>query len=360
MPRRPNPRAVALENAAFLRHLRRAGNAHEAARLTDASRSRFTKRRAKDPAFAVRWDAALAWAQASLSERAGRGQSPSERGLSPLERPRRCRTPATPAAHEPHLVRLRSGAVQLRRLLPTAISPEAEAAFLLALAATANVRLSARAAGFASASFYARKRRNPGFAREWQKALALGYDRLELALLEGWSEAAHEHDAWAHNDPPPIPPMNAAQALQLMYLHQKEARALAPPEPLRLRPGETNEARVVRLTLLHEAWMEREREKGRVADAARRARGERSPFDDRPDPHEPPRPTLPDLAQVTGWSRACPEPVEGARAEPAEGADPDRAWDITEGDVTDADVDGKPALFGGWRIEEMRRRMGEE
>ena len=41
---------------------------------------------------------------------------------------------------------------------------------------------------------------------------------------------------------------------------------------------------------------------------------------------------LPDLAQVTGWSRADPE--KG-------GHDPDRA------------------LFGGWRIEDMERPRGE-
>jgi len=136
MPRTPpGSRAYALENAVFLRHLRRTGNAHEAARAIDASRSRFTRRRAKDPAFAARWDAALVVTQVSL-------RKPASAARCDPDRP-------------PVILLRRDGTVQLRRLLATAISPEAEQRFLLALAATANVRLAARAAGFSHASFYA-------------------------------------------------------------------------------------------------------------------------------------------------------------------------------------------------------------
>ena len=67
-PARPLTRAQALENAAFLAELRRTGNAREAARRLGAHRAKFTKRRARHPAFAVQWDAALALAQASLAQ----------------------------------------------------------------------------------------------------------------------------------------------------------------------------------------------------------------------------------------------------------------------------------------------------
>lgn len=300
MPRTPRAsRAYALENAAFLRALRRTGNEHEAARAVDASRSRFTRRRAKDPAFAARWDAALVIAQAALQ--------------NPPAASARVRTDSAPV-----LVLRRDGTVQLRRLLATAISPAAEQRFLLALASCANVRLAARAAGFSHASFYARKRRNPGFAKAWQAALAHGYERLQLALIESWGEHAHEHDAWAHNVPPPMPPMSPNQALQLMYLHQKEARSFQEPQVLRRRRGESHEARVVRQALIYEAWQDRDRAAFRDAELVRKARGE-GPYwgDDLPDPHEPPAPVLPDLVQLTQMSRARPPGPPRRRANAA-------------------------------------------
>ncbi|HZF42421.1 MAG TPA: hypothetical protein VEZ48_03335 [Sphingomonadaceae bacterium] len=348
MPRRPNPRAYTLENAAFLRHLRRTGNAHEAARALAASRSRFTRRRAKDPAFAARWDAALVVAQASLSSlSSARGGGPPPKAV--VEGPLRSNASSTP---EPHLLLRRDGTVQLRRRLPTAISPAAEQRFLTALAACANVRLAARAAGFSHASFYARKRRHPGFARQWQAALAQGYERLQLALLESWSADSHDQDAWAHNAPPPMPPMSANQALQLMYLHQKEARAMQEPPVLRRRRGETHEAVIVRQVLIHEAWMERDRAAFREAEAARRAKGERPYWDGLPDPHEPPAPVLPDLAQLMEGSSLGGHSPGRRRKPPPE-------W--TPVDPADPPPDGgELALFGGWRIDDWRRAQAEE
>ena len=52
-------------------------------------------------------------------------------------------------------------------------------------------------------------------------ALELGYEQVEAALLAGSIPGAHDHDEWRHNDPPPIPPMTANQALQLLHLHAK-------------------------------------------------------------------------------------------------------------------------------------------
>lgn len=288
---RPFTRAQALENTAFLAELRRTGNVREAARRLGAHRAKFTRRRAKHASFAAQWDAALALAARRLK---------------------------STAAHS-HLLRRVGGRLQLRRARPEALDQAARTRFLAALSACANVRLAAKAAGFSHAAFYHHRRHDPAFAYEWQAALETGYLRLEMALLEGWMPDGGDHDDWRHNDPPPIPPMSPAQALQLLYLHQKEARLWTVPEPLRKRRGETNEARVMRLTLLYEARQQRQRDLFDRAEAHRRAaRTEpRSPL-------EPPPPALPDLAQVTGWSRASGKPAH----------DPDRA------------------LFGGWRIEE--------
>lgn len=56
--------------------------------------------------------------------------------------------------------------------------------FLDTLAATCNVRRSIEAAGMTSSGAYQLRRRDPDFAALWNEALAIGYQRLEEALLE--------------------------------------------------------------------------------------------------------------------------------------------------------------------------------
>lgn len=55
--------------------------------------------------------------------------------------------------------------------------------FLDTLAATCNVSTAQRAAGRSLSGFYKLRERDPEFAAQWQRALAIGYDRLEQALL---------------------------------------------------------------------------------------------------------------------------------------------------------------------------------
>lgn len=306
-PARPTPRAVRLENAAFLRALGRTGNAHDAARRLGLSRSRFTRRHAADPAFAARWDAALALAQASLVNMSAPGTMS-----------------ARSAERAPHIVRRRDGTVQVRRRPATAITPAAEHAFLAALSSTANVRLAATAAGFSHPSFYARKRANPAFAREWRLALEQGYTQVEAALLASWNEDSAEHDAWRHNDPPPVPPMTVNQALQLLYLHQKEVLGFQESPHTKRRRGESGAMHRMRLIAMSQASDERARQTYNIAQALRAqpATAPRSP-------HEPPPPVLPDLAQVAGGGAA---PVQKYH--------------------------DKRALFGGWRLEDWKKRDG--
>ena len=57
------------------------------------------------------------------------------------------------------------------------------AKFLDVLSATCNIRRAAEAAGMTDGTARALKRRDAGFARQWEEALATGYERLEYALL---------------------------------------------------------------------------------------------------------------------------------------------------------------------------------
>lgn len=55
--------------------------------------------------------------------------------------------------------------------------------FLETLAATCNVSEAARVAGRNLSGAYQLKRRDPGFAREWEQALSIGYAELEALML---------------------------------------------------------------------------------------------------------------------------------------------------------------------------------
>ena len=240
------------------------------------------------------------------------------------------------------MVRLASGRLQVRPAHRGKLTREAEQAFLLALSATCNVRLAAAAVGASARAFYRRKMRDPAFAREMRMALERGYGRLEMALLESGLAGSHEHGDWRSNEPPAMPPMTVNQALQQMYLHQKQARLTAEPPHIKRRQGESREAHCMRLAAMYEAEEQCRREEFEVAEAERLERGEpawgpageklRAGLGISEGGEGDLRGLLPDLAQVTGWSNA----KDG-----------------------EAPHDATRALFGGWRLEDMEGTVGE-
>ena len=293
MPR-PLTRHQHLQNAAFLKALRRSGNIRLAAREIGLSHATLHGRRASHPAFAQEWDAVLVMAQADFEANGGRAGPSAPRAAAidaPLGDDRGHRT----RGGETVVVRRRDGKLQVRSAQPGKLTQQCEQAFLLALSATANVRLSAAAAGASVAAFYRRRRQNPAFAREMRMALEMGYERVEAAVIEASLADSYRDDAWRHNDPPPVPPMTFDQAMKLLQLHQKEVRLIAEPPHIKRRRGESQEARSYRLGAMWDAERARDREDYEVREAARReGRGV--------SPHEPEAPVLPDLAQVR-WRR---------------------------------------------------------
>jgi hypothetical protein len=330
-------RAAALENRAFLKMLRRTGNVRLACRELGLKYGTIQDRRRKHPRFALQWDAALVFFQARAAASPSTsfaGSPPHGPGSSPRSQGGMFRTHGGEAV----IVRLKNGGVQMRRAQPGKLTPAAEQAFLAALSATCNISLAAAAVGACFNAFNRRRKKDPAFAREMRLALQWGYETLELALIEGGMPGSHEHDDWRHNEPPATPPMTVSQALQLMYLHQKAALLVDEPPHIRRRRGEPEEVYTERLAQMAEARLQREREKfdmaeverwerglppwGAAGEAVRRELGLGPRFcgdDDQ-------RVGLPDLAQVTGWSRADP------RKTPHH---PERA------------------LFGGWRMEDL-------
>lgn len=158
------------ENHRFLKALRRTANVTLAAEAAGQTRKTFQKRRARNPDFASQWDAALTFAQAQLAAGAPAATPAGEA--------------ARTAGGEYSVRASRGRMIQVRRAPKGVLTTEGERRFLAHLAATANVRLSAEATGIGWNAIYARRRRSAAFAREMEAALAEGYERLELALLD--------------------------------------------------------------------------------------------------------------------------------------------------------------------------------
>lgn len=230
MPR-PFNRRQARENAAFIRLLAETGNAELAARECGLAPATIKSRRAVNAAFAAEWDAALTAAQAHMAAdpkkaaRAGKGRWPDGPNA-----PARFRSGSLKARSlktgggEPQITRMKDGRLQLRLARAGGIGFRAEQAFLRALATCGNIAMAARAVGVAPKNISARRRRNPLFKAEMDKARGMASDRLEWAVRERFEQAmdgSGPDDLWADAELPPLPPMTMDQALMLLRLYQR-------------------------------------------------------------------------------------------------------------------------------------------
>jgi hypothetical protein len=229
MPRPLKPRQHQ-ENARFLAALARTGNARLAALVLGVNRSTYLKRRAKHPAFAAAWDAALAAADTALAHSEVQAMAAAARAASRSSRAEsRGAPPEPPQAGDPVIVRSPSGRYQLRRGAAHRITAEAEEAYCRALSNSANKRWSAAQAGFAHSSFDRRTRRSPLFAAAAAHSLAIGWRRVLEAFyqavdrLEG--PKGHDDEAdWAERIADcPLPPMTLEDAWHLLRFHEEAA-----------------------------------------------------------------------------------------------------------------------------------------
>lgn len=296
------------QNERFLEALRQTGNPRLAAASLGVHRSTYSKRRAKSAVFATRWDGAILACHAAL--RLGGGERTAQGPKLRTE------------GGEIVVGRTRGGRLQLRRAPPGRMTEAGERYFCRALAASANVRLSAAAAGFTHSAFYQKRKKRPAFAREMKISLTIGYDRIEGAAIERTLQALNggPENAWLADliVGNPLPRLSFDQAFQQLCLHRNTVRLDGDRPPG--RPARVQQTLPAALFAI-----------GRNIDAIERgARFEASGswrF-----AHEAPPPPLPPLSLVTGWSKADPAK---AKHNPA------------------------LALFGGWRIEEMERKRAK-
>ena len=184
--RRARKTHSAHELARFLALLADTGNFALACDRLGRARSGLYKRRGRDPAFAAQCKTAVAEFQIPPPDFRGRGTSEAGGG-APSVSPSDCHLPSKTRRGELILTTY-AGRPQLRRAGPRSLTREHLTGFLRTLAATANVRLSARAVGAAHSSFYARRRRHPGFGEAMDRTLKLACQDLEADLLAAMLE----------------------------------------------------------------------------------------------------------------------------------------------------------------------------
>ena len=211
--------------AAFLRALGVTGNVTLAAERACVSRSWVCKRRGEDPDF----DSACREAVAGAAERLKEGGSSrvTAKGWGTFEG-------AELVVRGSNRRRL-----QIARARAHQFSPKVERRFLAALAATCNVKAAMAQVGMSKGAAYSHRKRWPAFARKWDEAVWMAYDRLEEALA---LRAENLFSDPEHPPLAPIPPMTVDQAIHLLHMHKHQVHGVGKRPGARWRPPPTLEA----------------------------------------------------------------------------------------------------------------------
>lgn len=264
-----------VQNAVFLRELRRTANISMASEAAGCSKSTMQSRRRLNPDFAAQWAAATAFACARLAR-----QNPRPAGSAHAAGTAKSvwTGDTTIAEGGEFTVRQRQfGVTQVRRAAKGELTAAGERAFLAHVAATANISLSAEAVGISLQPIYHRKKTSAAFARALQAAIEEGHEALEIALLDsafrslnpGSAGVGDDIDSYSHDAAAAPRPawerMTPDQALHLLSLHR---RSVALREPRRahnarkVTPEETDKE-LWRLIKRAEAKLRRDEAKAR-------------------------------------------------------------------------------------------------
>ncbi|RYY46399.1 MAG: hypothetical protein EOP59_02905 [Sphingomonadales bacterium] len=137
--------------------------------------------------------------------------------------------------------------------------PAKRQAFLDGLAYSCNVRASAGFAGVDITTVYYHRTRDAEFARQWQEAVEVGYDRLEALVLEhgGAGQALLPPDperarnrCEAEAVAEPLPPFDFERAIRILaqYRRRRAGEPMRPGgPPLRYATREETNASLIKL-----------------------------------------------------------------------------------------------------------------
>ncbi|MEG3087817.1 hypothetical protein [Sphingomonas sp. PB4P5] len=217
--------------AAFMAAVVETGNRTLAAERAKVSASWVTLHRKTDPAFRAELDAALASARARLT-----AQRAAPEGMRPAAGLRS-------AAGEELVVRGGNGRrTQIARARLRQWTPRIEARFLAALAGCCNVKAACAEVGLSVPSAYNHRARWSAFALAWDEALAIGYERIECALIDTACMMLNPGDTGEPASPPELAilGMTVEAAVQLLWLHQKQVRETGNAPGARRRAADTD------------------------------------------------------------------------------------------------------------------------
>ena len=210
---------------AFLTALAQTGNQALSCEKAKVSRSWVTLHRSTEPEFDAACRDAIAEARRSFDRLRTSGEGvrrPEGKWAYLAGEELVVRSTGGAPAATPELARGR-GRPQIARARLHGWSPRVEERFLGALTAMCNVKAACAEVGLTPASAYGHRLRWPAFARAWDAAVTLGYDRIECALIEAGCDLFSPEQP---DDLPPIRGMTFDHAIHLLHMHKHAARGL--------------------------------------------------------------------------------------------------------------------------------------
>jgi hypothetical protein len=222
---------------AFLRALARTGDVRAAAEDAGIDHSTAYARRKTHAEFASLWRGALAaherWVQGErVRELEALGPRPSTASGGPPPSAGIPRVLTDPQSLEARCARseqeLVGGGAQLKRAGHDRWSQRKEKLFFDELAATANVKRAAKAAGVSTQAVFARRLREAHFRAKWAAVLETGRASIEMHLVEA-ANRSFEPDELDVGDAQPK--VTVAEAIRIVQAHGSKAQRDAIANP---------------------------------------------------------------------------------------------------------------------------------
>ena len=200
----------------FLRALERTGEVRTAAIDAGIDHSTAYARRRAHAEFAEAWTAALAAHAVRVEEKRAEELTlaPPPASLVPL-----------PMAGREELI---AGKAQLKRAGHDRWSRRKEKLFFDELAATANVKQAAKAAGVSANAVYQRRIRDPHFKAKWAAVLESGRASIEMHLVEAANRSFEPEELDTGDVPPKV---SVAEAIRIVQVHGSKKQQEELPDP---------------------------------------------------------------------------------------------------------------------------------
>lgn len=241
---------------AFLRALERSGDVRASAEDAGIDHSTAYARRRGHADFAIAWDEALGAHAARVEGERDADVAPVS-GVTPPPTPPHQEEGGSGAPHQGGGTVL--SASQVKRAGHDRWSERKEKLFFAELAATANVKRAAAAAGVSPNAVYQRRMRDRHFKAKWAAVLETGRAAIEMKLVEA-ANRTFEPDELGVGDVQPK--VSVAEAIRIVQVHGSKAQQEELPDPFAERAASMTEDEVneVRENIIRKLRRMRERD----------------------------------------------------------------------------------------------------